>query len=173
MFTEQIFKNLAIFLMAFGLLSCSAAKAPKGTVPTLDKISETANGGWVTFQSEGKDISGELIGFKEDSIFVLTDKKLLSLSQNNVHFARLIFYNTKAENYGGWAGLNSLFTIANGWFLIFTFPINLIVGSSVTVGESNRINFIDFPEHPWTEFHKFARFPQGLLDTIDRNELEF
>ncbi|WP_373520604.1 hypothetical protein [Aquiflexum sp.] len=174
MYTEQLLKSLAIFLMAFGLLACgSAVKAPKGTIPTLDKISESANGGWLTFYDGSQEISGELIGFKEDSLFVLSNQKLLSFHQNNIQNARMVLYNTKADNYAIWTGVNSLFSLTNGMLLIFTLPINLIVGGAVTSGEYQRLNYMDFPAYSWTEFQKFSRFPQGLLDSIDRKELEF
>lgn len=174
MYIERALKSFSTILIFIGLFACgSLVKAPKDAVPKLNKLSETANGGWITFDNGEKKISGELIGFKEDSLFVLSERKILSFSQNNIQSARLIFFNTRAEEYGVWTGVNSLFTIANGAFLIFTLPINLIVGTSVSSSESKRINYIDFPEYAWADFQKFARFPQGLLDSIDRKELEF
>ncbi len=163
-----------LFVIFLSLTSCTnLVRAPKDTVPQMAKLPIYPYGGHITLiDMEGQTITnGELIGFNADSIFVLSDKVLVGYKVSDVSKARVILFRTNYQEALLLSLLNLPLTLTNGAFGIFTIPLNLIIGGTVILSESKRENYLDFPEKDWTEIKKFSRFPQGLMDTIDRDAL--
>ena|SRR5258708_2532525 len=168
--------EFVIFGFVFMLLSgCSKSiTAPHGSVPNRKSLSTDAFGGWInlTLKSSQKSFQGELIAINTDSIYVMTNGKVQREEISDVNSARLILYKTSSEEYALWTSLMSLGTISNGYFLVFTLPLTLIAGISTTNSESQRINYIDYPQNSWEELMKYARFPQGLPQGLDVGDLK-
>jgi len=153
---------------------CSSVKAPKESVPRRKAIATDAFGGWVTIslKTNQNSIQGEFIAVASDSVYIMIDNEVQLVSRADINNARVIFFNTESGSYGVWTFLNSLATISNGYFLIFTLPLNLITGISTTTGESKRINYYDYPALTWEELNKYARFPQGIPEQLDIKEIK-
>lgn len=156
------------------LCGCSTVKAPQGSVPRRKAIVTDAFGGWISVSSKTiqSTIQGELIAISSDSVLIMSESKVQVLSKVDIDNARIIFFNNESGAYSGWTFLNSLATISNGYFLVFTLPINLITGISTASGEAKRINYYDYPALTWEELNKYARFPQGLPDQVDTKEIK-
>lgn len=156
------------------LLGCTSVKAPVGSVPKRKQLQVDAYGGWLTLSladSTSKSISGELIAVSSDSVYILTNTSTISCSIKEILSARLIFFNNQSDAFSGWTLGGSLLTISNGVYSVFSLPLMLIAGISTSAGEAKRVNYIDYPDKPWSDLTKFARFPQGLSDNIDLTTL--
>lgn len=166
--------KILITLSATVLCGCSTVKAPHGSVPKRKAIVTDAFGGWISasLKTTRNSIQGEFIAISSDSVFIMSDNKVQPLPKADIASARIILFNNVSDNYSGWTFLNSLATISNGYFLIFTLPINLITGISTANAEAKRINYYDYPALTWDELSKFARFPQGIPEQVDTKEIK-
>lgn len=166
--------KILIALCFIVLCGCSTVKAPQGSVPRRKAIVTDAFGGWinVSLKTTQSSIQGEFIAVSSDSLFIMSDYKVQILPKADIDNARVVFFNTESGIYGAWTFLNSLATISNGYFLVFTLPINLITGISTTSGEAKRINYYDYPTLSWDELNKYARFPQGIPEQVDTKEIK-
>jgi len=148
--------------------------APHDAVPKRKSLPTDAFGGWisVTMKSSQKSFQGELIAINADSIYVMNNGKVQLEQISDVNSARIVLFKTSSEEYALWTFLGSLGTISNGAFLVFTFPLTLITGIATTSSESNRINYLDYPQNNWEELMKYARFPQGLPQGLNVGDLK-
>jgi hypothetical protein len=147
-------------LLLFG--SCTTVKAPQGSVPRRTELPAEAFGGWISVVHDNKTYEGELIAISDDSVVLLNQNGNIFLSKDGIINARLIMYNTDYGRFAKWTVLGSFSSLSNGFFLIGTLPLWIIVGSSISSGEANRVNYIFYTGKGWEEINKFARFPQGL-----------
>lgn len=167
---------ISIILVSLLLMTACARKnvqAPKDVVPKISKLHSYPYGGYIEISdSEGQHLlNGELIGFKADSIFVLKEQMLVGLKRTEISKARVIIFKSDYADVLLLNFLNLPLSLSNGIIAIFTLPLNIIIGSSVMLAEIERENYLDYPEHTWEEIQKFSRFPQGLLDSIDRDSI--
>jgi hypothetical protein len=153
--------NLIIMLLLL-IGSCTTVKAPQGSVPRRTDLPADAFGGWITVVHENTSYEGELIAIPDDSLILLNNNGCISLSKDGIINARLIIYNTDYGRFARWTVLGSIGSLSNGFFLIGTLPLWIIVGSSISSGEAKRTNYIVYTGKGWEEINKFARFPQGL-----------
>lgn len=157
-----------------GLCGCSTVKAPQRSVPRREAIAADAFGGWlsVSLKTTRSSIQGEFIAISSDSVFIMPDKKVQVLPKADIDRARIIFFNNESDAYSLWAFLSSVATISNGYYLVLTLPINIITGISTASAEAKRINYYDYPSLTWEELNKYARFPQGIPEQVDINEIK-
>ncbi len=165
-----------MILMMVGI-SCSPPKsvlAPRNMVPKQSEILSDAFGGWMEIEVSNRSnkIEGEFIAIQNDSIFVLKNNQLSGFPKSDIKFARVIFYNTQYKEMGTLTAITSVATISNGGFLIFTLPLNLVVGIVSNNAERQRVNYRQYPENSWEELSKFSRFPQGLPEGVQREKIK-
>jgi hypothetical protein len=166
--TKIVVMLIAVFAMC---ASCASMKAPSGTVPTRKGLEKEAYGAWMTLTLDGSVVSGELIAVDNDSIYVLPENGLQKFATSSVDTAKMVLYRPDTGKYIAWTAVTSVATIANGAFLVITFPITVITGVVTSSVEGDRINFLDRATASWEEMSKFARFPQGLPPGIDLGSL--
>ena len=167
-------KSKLILVISFIILlsSCYTIKAPQGSVPKRGDITTDAFGGWIALSltSGQSSIEGEFIAVSNDSLYVIVGDKVERHAIRDISSARVVLFNTESNAYAIWTFLGSVATISTGSFIIFTLPIWLISGTSITTAEASRINFYDYPDYNWEQLIKYARFPQGMpqgMDIID------
>ena len=153
---------------------CATISAPSGTVPSRKGLATDPYGGWLTatINDTPAQVQGEFIALNKDSVFVLSGDSLKIIPVSKFNTARIILFNTEANKYSIWTVVLSVATIANGAFATITFPVSLAMGLTTVHDEARREHFFDFPQRPWSELSKYARFPQGLPEELDRGTLK-
>lgn len=154
---------------------CASHTAPDGFLPIPEEAPRHAFGGWIDLEvgtgAARERVAGELIAVSEDTVWVLGDDGLRAVGTAAVVDGRLVGYDSQYARVVGATTLGSLSTIANGFALIFTFPMWLIVGSAAARGQS-RAPIVDAPPPRWSALAPWARFPQGLPPGLDPGTLE-
>lgn len=157
------------------LISCISVKAPQGSVPSRKDLHRDAFGGYITLAMSDMDttwfVSGELIAVGTDSIVVNPAGFATLFPISAIDSARIIFFNTNADEFSAWSGLLILGTLSNGGYALITLPLATVTGIVTSTQEAKRINYLDYPEKNWNEIRKYARFPQGLPPGIRLDEL--
>ncbi|GAA4934995.1 hypothetical protein GCM10023314_04200 [Algibacter agarivorans] len=116
-------------------------------------------------------VIGEIIEVENNYVKLLQvdNKEIITISQNDIKQAQVLVSlsanNQKALN--NWAGLLNLASLGHGYFMVFTVPINLVSSASIHARGVYRMKIPD--DVDWHELHKFARFPQGIPESIDEN----
>ncbi|MGE5693532.1 MAG: hypothetical protein ACM3YF_07120 [Candidatus Zixiibacteriota bacterium] len=171
---------LASILVCSGVIlaaGCAGSSAPAGWLETPSKVQSQAYGAWAEVQykmasSKKKlTVSGELIAFEEESVYVLTDSLLVGMPTSNIIKAKLTSYDSNAGLLAIWALVGTLSTPSHGVGLIFSAPAWIVGGSTATVQQS-RTPIKRFPDKPWQELRGYARFPQGLPSGLDWQSLK-
>ena len=167
-------KVTILLVLSFTLINCHPTIAPTRSVPKRNALPIDAYGGWIDIKLvsssdsvEEKSFQGELIAVEVDSVYILQLDKVQGLAISEVKSAKIIIFNTSMNGYGIWTFLASLLTLSNGAYAVLTLPVTLITGIATTIGEANRINYIDYPQNDVSELRKFARFPQGMPKDIN------
>jgi hypothetical protein len=170
-----------ILLGAWLLSGCAPpkyAQAPKNAVPNRDRLPEDVYGGYITLTSRDSVIlTGELIGMRNDSLFILSEK-MTSVHRNNVVKARVIVH--LPNNY---KGTGIALTGASGLVIIqaaeYEGALGLGLGSMLLNGiglvsaqetENMKINYYDWSEG-WEKVIIYSRFPNGIPETLKLSEL--
>lgn len=162
----------AICLVSFFFAACTAVKAPRGSVPTMVKMGTDVYGGWITLHlNDSSEVAGELIAVSGEQVIICRPGETRPVPLAQITTAQLVMFKTQEGGYATWTFLNSLLTVANGFFLIFTLPVNLVTGISTSTSEGRRENSLDYPATDWSELSKYARFPQGLPEGVELGDI--
>ena len=126
----------------------------------------------ITRHSEGMYLKGELIAVGNDSAYILTypPSAIVAIGKKELNTMIVAFSLTSDApgKYGGWTALLCLSTLAHGYFLIFTLPINLIVGANIAVSAAQSTFAVLYPDGvSWDDLKKFSRFPQGIPEGVN------
>ena len=161
-------------------MSCTTVRTPAGFLPNRKEVQYDSQGGWMaliyhsSYNSSLIANGGELIAIDKDSVYILSpDENFTIISTNNIEQAALVIYKRDPKGFVIWWILGTLSTISNGLFAIFTAPLWLITGTTVTATEASRPNKLYYPGTPWQEMGKFARFPQGIPEGLNPKELKY
>ena len=163
---------------------CAGTGAPGGWLPSAAATQEEAHGAWIQVERLSDNYKviiteGELIAVHEDTVFVLVsdtlEGDLVAIPRTESLEVKLGTYDPSTGGIVGWTLLGSVSTISHGVNLIFTLPIWIITGT--VVGNTARSSAIerypgDFDWDSLSSLRVFARFPQGLTESIDRAALE-
>ena len=155
------------------IVGCATNTAPKGWLDVPKASQSKTFGGWLEVQhgeNSTKRVQGELIALSPDRVFVLTDAGLLEIPKTTISQAKLTAYDSGAVALSVWTFLGTLSTISHGVFLIISAPVWVIGGSSITAVQSHK-PVISYPENSWEAFQRYARFPQGLPQGLERSSL--
>lgn len=174
-------KNLNRYRVIFMLVTliyisgCASTTAPQGWLPSPPVAQHEGFGGWISVGYHTGDLKrtvhGELIAIHPNQVFILTAQELTSISIDSIYDMKLTAYNAEHGQLTGWTCLGILSTISHGAFLILSAPTWIIGGSCVT-GTRSREPQITYPTRSLEAFRAYARFPQGLLEDIDRQSLK-
>lgn len=154
---------------------CASHNAPEGFLPLAEEAPRHAFGGWIDLLvgtgAARERVTGELIAVGEDTVWVLGDEGLRAVRTAAVVDGQLVGYRSQYGRVVGATTLGSLSTVANGFALIFTFPMWLIVGGMSARGQS-RAPIVAAPPASWSALAPWARFPQGLPAGLDPGTLD-
>ena len=156
-------KILFIGLLTLIISSCTSPRY----LPSSDKIDVNEYGSYIKIvHKTASNIDGELIAIDSNKIIVLAEdtKKCMTVPISEVK--RFSLRYAQPKHYGWTIPVFTLATIAHGWFLILTAPVNLIVTISVTAGGENAFKYSD-KNMTYDKLKMFARFPQGIPTNID------
>ncbi|MGD2135992.1 MAG: hypothetical protein PVF27_07530, partial [Gemmatimonadales bacterium] len=141
---------------------------------------------YVATPSTGRaQIAGEFIAVHRDTVFVLPmTNALAEIPIEQIRRARLAHYASQWELLALWTVGGAVSTVSHGLLLILSAPTWIVVGSIASAVHSHapieRINAGDWPTWvlaarmapKWREMRRFARFPQGLPEGVDRAGLQ-
>jgi hypothetical protein len=156
-------------------LGCARSSAPKGWLPIASQARQEAFGGWIEVKygpgEEEKEVKGELIAVEEDSLFALSEIGFVSIAAGDISRATLRAYDSKHGALATWTLLGTLSTASHGIILIASAPIWILWGSLTTAAASHAPE-VKYKEASWDELSKYARFPQGMPEELDRSHLK-
>lgn len=181
------FTCIVLSLLAAGCLAgCASTQAPRGYLLSASDVEQTSYGAWaivrpVTDETSGWE--GELIAVYPDSLFVLSTERLLVVPRDEVSEVTLNLYRTRHGTFAAWTILGALSTGSHGIGLIISAPVWIIWGSITTAAVSRepilkcslrRSQRASSGTHGvgWDDLSKFARFPQGLPEIMNRASLK-
>lgn len=178
-------KVVAIVAALLGVMvtGCAGTGAPGGWLPSAGATQEEAHGAWISIRhgTEGDAVrtEGEFIAVGDDTVFVLvTDSEassLVAIPRSLDLTAKLGTYNPETGGIVAWTALGALSTVSHGIGLILTAPVWIITGAVVTSNQA-RTAIERYPGgnpwDAWDDLRVFARFPQGLPESVDRATLE-
>jgi hypothetical protein len=163
------------------LSACASNPAPKGALPREEYVDRTGYGGWIYVErNAGPAVQGELLAASNDSILVLTANGLHAVGRDAISLAEVGVFEARMGGLTAWMVVGTLSTISNGFFLIFTAPMWLI-GGGFSLARLSRQPIYDWrikdQMREWnvteslSSLARFARFPGGIPDNVDRSAL--
>lgn len=173
---NQFFVVMISCVISILFFNCAKNTAPKRWLdrPVETKVSD-AFGGWIEIWDQAKSkkqfARGELIAIGKDSLFLFTGDLFEVIPFSKISKAQITGYDSQHSSIGGWTFLGTVSTLLHGFVLVLSAPIWIISGSSMTASQSKK-PVLKFPDKPLSEFSKYARFPQGLPEGLDRSKLK-
>jgi hypothetical protein len=154
-------------MLAFGP-GCASNTAPHGWLPTAGEATHDGFGSWVEVGLRGqkRDIDGELIAVSSDRLTVLSGGELIGIHMTNITLIKVTTFQSQHAIIGWWAFLGFLSTASHGFGLVLSGPAWIVIGSISAVAASNHPQTLAYSGQ-WAKLRKFARFPQGLPESVD------
>lgn len=180
---KAIVVGVVAALLGVVVTGCAGTGAPSGWLPNAAATQEEAHGAWISIRhrSDGDDVrvEGELIAVGDDTVFVLTTDSaawsLVAIPRSDDLTAKLGTYDPATGGIVAWTFLGTVSTMSHGINLILSAPVWIITGTVVTNTQARTAIERypgDSPWDAWDELRVFARFPQGLPESVDRAMLE-
>lgn len=182
LFSVRIFIPVIVALCF--LNSCASTYAPSDWLKDPEEAAQTGYGGWadITFKNDSMAV-GELIAVYPDTLLILTNLKLTksdsirprsrlaAIAKNKVSEVMVTYYDSE-EGAVAIATLVGMLSAPplHGGFTIFTGPMWLLGGTAAAAARSYA-PVIDYPESKWMELVMYARFPQGIPETVHRDSI--
>lgn len=160
-----------------GTMGCAASPAPVGWLATADSAQRDPFGAWIEVthvaspDAERPRTAGELIAVHEDTVFVLPPEGgLVAIPIDQIRRARLADYDSQWSLLALWTSGGVVSTISHGYVALVSAPVWIVGGSVATGAQSHApIVGIGSEDRPaWPRARKYARFPQGVPDGVDR-----
>lgn len=178
----NLFFELLVLAVLF--VGCSATtEIPSGYLKNPREMETMTNGCWIYINQNVKnngaltgEISGELIAAETDTFFILTRTALVSIPVNEIKNAKLMLFKDQTGKYVLATVLGLVPNVAGalingeGAYLAMGIPF-AIVGSITAVIEIPANKMVYPGKIQISDFHKFARFPQGRPVGIRLDEL--
>jgi hypothetical protein len=173
------FVKCVLVLCFIGCTSPKHLSAPKDSVPKRVKLDQSTSGGYVTvFSHSDVKYEGELVGVRNDSMFIL-GAGIRSIALEDIKNGTLVIF--KPQNYINTFLLMSLpsalllvhvpmYGTALLW-VILSFAVNYVGAVPALAIEAEIQNFVVWEEDP-TQFLYFARFPGGIPPGLNLRDLE-
>ncbi|MBK8624457.1 MAG: hypothetical protein IPN86_02405 [Saprospiraceae bacterium] len=167
-------KLLILFLTVITINSCGK-RIP--LVYSYEKYHLSRYGAYMEVKIQGLqnklNVKGELIFADNKKIIIRTLEKpnnILPYAIKDLISYQLYYAKNDNEDYTGWNFLNHLTTLAHGWFLILSVPINSIIGGSVSTSKDAEFRYSN-KELPLEQLYKYARYPTSLPPGIGISNL--
>ncbi|OGU25298.1 MAG: hypothetical protein A2X66_09645 [Ignavibacteria bacterium GWA2_54_16] len=164
--------NNLMFVIAIACLCfmhCATTRAPSGWLSDPDNVGKDVYGGWVDVTSRQGLISGELIAVERDSVYVAKEH-LRAIAVADVLDMRITVFDAGSKIALGTFG-GTVLALSNGLWFLLTGPMWIIGGSIAAIYRSYDPVY-DFPSSDLRSLALFARFPQGLPASLDRNSIK-
>jgi hypothetical protein len=182
-------KRIKIILLFAGLMlllpECSTLMIPANYRYTAHQLKRGITGSWIHIKmnlradtTQETEFSGELIAIQSDTMYIVTPDGLKEVRVSGIAEAVLYMYMNQPGMYASVTGLLYLpdiiaaLVIGTPGFLLLGIPW-VVTGGIVTIAEgSNHTNILTYP-HFCTlgELNKFARFPKGMPQAIDKTRI--
>ncbi len=172
---STIFCLLAASLVTL-LSSCSSPKYL--TAPS--EFREAVHGAHFVYSYErGRRVVAELIEVTDSSMLMLVasnrfQDSLWQVSRGEIEELSLKIASTSDNPrlVRGLAIANIVGSVFHGFLLPITGTINLVVGASLSTDAADGAYEVNYPEEcNWEDLKKFARFPAGIPELVDRSSL--
>lgn len=164
---RNYFTNLLILFIFVSLLSCTTAKF----IPKNNDVHQTTFGSYIDIRTiENKKIRGEIIAVDEDQITVLDMKfEIVEVNKSKIKKYQIIVLEN--NRYILPSVLLQALTLSHGFFSLLTFPIT---GVNILIINITAINAFKFnsKEIPYENLFLFARFPQGIPEEIELDQIK-
>ena len=172
---KKLVASVVSVLLPRVLFGCASPRAPRGWLPDAGEAQKEAYGAWISVEydnvSSEQVLDGEFIAVGDDSIFVLTRDRLIAVPVEEIKRGRLTTYDPNHGLLALWTVGGSISTPSHGWFLVASLPVWIISGSIATVAQSYA-PIEKFPADSWDDLRKYARFPDGLPEGLNRKALK-
>ncbi len=152
----------------FIMSGCASTKAPTGWLNDPEDIPKDVFGAWVDITARSQQLSGELIAVGPDSVFI-ADEHLHAIAVADVLDARVTLYDSGTSLAWGTLG-GTVLALSNGLLFLASGPMWIVGGSIAAVARSYNPIY-DARNKDLNTLAKFARFPQGLPSTVDRDSM--
>ncbi len=169
------------------MVACRTVDVPATYNFTTREIQSNPYGCWTIAQvgSPGdslikNSVGGELLAFAGDTLFLLvSDGQVVPVNSMNIIKAELVTHKNQAGTY---MGMTLLYLIPNligvfvpewaGGFMVLGIPTLLTgITHSIIEGSTHR-NILEYPaKNSLYDLNRFSRFPSGLPENLDFNQL--
>lgn len=179
-------------LLLLGLAGgCATSHAPRTWLQLPQQQQFAVCGAWAEIETSIDSVvqlnQGELIAVTADSLFITTPFGPAVFARTRITGVTLVHYRAQHPVLAGWSTVGALSTLTHGWALIGTLPLWVITGIACTAkasgepfvhykpGERKDLKYVnaesarDMIEKEWRDLGRFARFPQGMPESIDRS----
>lgn len=157
-------------LVALALAGCLSN--PDLRDRSQQRVLRDGHGGWVQITHRDHTlVEGELIAVQPAELVVLEAGVVLAREPiANVGRAELFEYQTQHQRLTLWGVLGAVSSASHGFFSVFSLPIWFAATVTSAAFES-RAAHLTAPGDAWSEFAKWARFPQGLPPGLSAPDL--
>lgn len=166
--------DILLFFSVLSITSCTVT-APPTFLPPRENVGRETTGALVTLRgNQYSSLEGELLAVSNDSVYLLvksytdTCGKVQVWSKQEVVNYTIRFANGK--NYAWTIPVFTMLSLTHGVFALATLPMNWMVTGSLHAASKKSVTFTK-EQVGMGKLSMFARFPQGLPETVDRNQL--
>jgi hypothetical protein len=159
-------------LLLLTVAACASNPAPRGALPSEENVDRSPYGGWIYVERNARQaVQGELLSARDDSVVVLTEDGAQTVAREAIQYAEVGVFEAQMAGLTTWTVVGTLSTISNGLFLIFTAPM-WIIGGGFSLARVSKQPIYKWNENePLSSLARFARFPGGMPDNVDRTTL--
>ncbi|MBS1978909.1 MAG: hypothetical protein JST46_16165 [Bacteroidetes bacterium] len=176
--TSQFRFQLSILLTLF-LLGCAPALpiAPSGYVPSRNNLLRDPYGAYFSFWTEEKSFEGELLGMRNDSVFVL-GRTLARVYSGDIKDGQLIIYSPNKLSGGLVMMLpNAALLVHVGSYgsapaaLALSLSVIDFIGTLPAMALEKEITNYRKWGDGWTAVMRYSRFPGGIPNDMQVTQL--
>ncbi len=174
---------MLLTLISVLFLACAQDAYRNALIPkTKNKVLKNVYGAYVEIQTETESLRGEFISLEKDTLYILSTSQLVYCRSDEINSMELRLADSKADGIAV-MGAISLFPPLlgaavqpdySGAFLTLSIPIallNLMAWGGENSRKPHRIRYPDDLKEIYSLI-KYARFPYGLPDGMNRQNLE-
>ncbi len=182
--SKLCFPNLNILILILFVLVFNSCRSPFVNLPTYNNVHIDPYGAMITIRykdnvNKSHTSVGELISVENDSIYVLTKEKssynnkyqesykIITVNQKKASSYKVVFAHSEPN---GVFLASGLLTLAHGFFILTSIPINVVIGALV-MGEEKYLYSFTHRQVSVDDLFKFCRFPSGIPPNIDLKNL--
>jgi len=169
-------KNYLLFICVLFLFT--ACKTPTYLSSPKD-FKDQVTGLHFACKLDGKtEILGEIIEVDSSTIKLLpvNGDGLMTISKDEIEKGDVIvaLSSDDPKKIKSWSTIVSLLPIGHGYFAVFTLPITLAATIPMSYDAAKGVYRVNYPDNVyWKDLSKFARFPQGIPESIDPKTIRY